>query len=400
MHLPRLAPTSLTEERGWRIWAGFGGVFVVLAIVHAVKGDADRWGVVSRDYWPATRTWWAASGDLYTEGIAGFLYLPQSIWLFTPFAYLPFELDQILWRLFGLALVAVGLRRLARHALPSQQGAVFAWASVLSLFCAFSATNTGQTNLHLVGFMLQACADVIEKRWTRAAVWLWLGMLAKPIALVLILLCAALKRELRWKLLVGAVVFAVLPFVHWDPAYASEQYGLAFQKLERAGQPGEKLYVNLYWLLRTVGLQIPESLRMPVAAVFALATLAACRLGFRRRGAVRGAWLMTALAACYMVLLSPRTETNTYVILAPFVALSAAVALFLPGRRAAFFSLAAGALALGSDNYGRGFHALTQPWLKPLVAVLYAAWLLWPRRAAASAEAGAWPDPSRVADTA
>ena len=152
---PLLAPDDWTEPRAWRIWIGYALVFVILAIVHAVKGDADRWGVVARDYWPATWRWWGASEDLYTPGIAGFLYLPQSIWLFTPFAYLPFELDHVLWRVAGLALLATGLRRAAWSASDTKGGAVFFLATVLVLLCAFSATNTGQTNLHLAGLLLQ-----------------------------------------------------------------------------------------------------------------------------------------------------------------------------------------------------------------------------------------------------
>lgn len=377
MHLPRLAPQSWTAAHAWRIWAGYGVVVCVLALIHGVRGDAASWGVAGRDYLPATLRWWSGTQDLYTEGIAGFLYLPQSIWLFTPFVWLPAPLGHALWRLFGLALLALGLARVSKAACPERSGPLFSLATLLSLLCAFSATNTGQTNLHLVGFLLLALADWMAGRPARLALWLWLAMAAKPVALVALLLCFALHKPARVPLALGALLFALLPWLHFDWGYVNAQYGLAFEKLARAGRPGEKVYANLVWLLQSLGLSVPQTVRTALQVVLALGTLAlswgACRRGGRRQGA----WITMALAASYMLLLSPRTETNTYVVLVPFVGLAAGLAWIVHADRRAFLGFALLALLLASDNYGRAFHAWTSPWLKPLVALVFVVWLVW-----------------------
>ena len=376
MQLPRLAPESRMDPHTRRIWAVYGAVFVVLAVVHAVRGDSAQWGVVARDYWPATWRWWSRSGDLYTEGIAGFLYLPQSVWLFTPFAYLPFQLDHVLWRLFGLALLAIGLRRVLCAARPDRVQALWFVATLLVLPCAFSASNTGQSNVHLAGFLLLACADMQEERFRRASLWLWLAMLAKPVALVPILLCGALQPQMRKSLALGALAFALLPYLHPDWGFVTTQYGLAFEKLRAAGDPGEKVYANLVWLVQSLGVSVPKAVRTALQLGLALATLWVCARAYRRGGARQGAWFLMAFAASYMMLLSPRTETNTYVVLVPFVACVAAIALLVLERRGAFLGFSALCLLLASDNFGRAFHGWTSPWLKPVVALLFAGWLV------------------------
>jgi alpha-1,2-mannosyltransferase len=125
-----------------------------------------------------------------------------------------------------------------------------------------------------------------------------------------------------------------------------------------------------------MGVEVAQPIRTGLQLVFALGTLFISWIGLQRGGPRQGVWILTAFAACYMMLFSPRTEANTYVVLVPFVALSAAIALLAARDRRTFLLLALLALALGSDNYGRAFHALTSPWFKPLVAVLFSLWLL------------------------
>jgi thiol:disulfide interchange protein len=52
--------------------------------------------------------------DIYPKGPHGFLYLPQAVWLFTPFFWGPWILDELLWRAAGLGLLAWALFRSAK----------------------------------------------------------------------------------------------------------------------------------------------------------------------------------------------------------------------------------------------------------------------------------------------
>ena len=62
---------------------------------------------VSPVYWLASRQWWASqemygSKEMTLQGRHGFLYFPQAAVLFTPFAYLPLAVSEVLWRGLGL----------------------------------------------------------------------------------------------------------------------------------------------------------------------------------------------------------------------------------------------------------------------------------------------------------
>jgi hypothetical protein len=81
------------------------------------------------------------------------------------------------------------------------------------------------------------------------------------------------------------------------------------------------------------------------------------------------------LAAWYLLLFNPRTETNSYVLIAPFVGLlvaSAAQNPKLPGR---FLALAGFALILSCENWGP-LHKLTNLWLKAAASLVFGGFLI------------------------
>jgi len=358
------------EKRGWVLWCVFAVVIAVI-LVAKVKPSG-----VTSTYFPTAARWWAASGDIYTEGIKGYLYLPQSLYLFTPFLVFPEgPVREIAWRLFGLTLLAFGLRRVIRRTCAEGGARHFELGTLLIVVATGASARNGQTNLHLAGLMLHACADLIDRRWWRATLLLWGGMLAKPVALVMILLVGALYRGMRLPLLAGLAIFTCLPFLHPDPSYAYEQYRLALEKLSRSAQPGAKPYDDFVGLLRSFGVTLPQAFRTGLAMVMALVTLGLAWLGRRRGGAVQGAWVLAALAAAYLMLFNPRTETNSYVILAPWLAMLATIAIFERRDRLTFAVFVIGCLALGCDNYGRPFHEATRSLLKPAVATLFLLYL-------------------------
>jgi hypothetical protein len=350
--------------RAWHVWAG---AFVVLALVIVFQAHLSH---VTSTYFPTAETWWSSSGDIYDAGRAGYLYLPQSVWLFSPFLALPAgHVREIGWRFFGLLLFAFGLRRVARRVGPGPGDVRFEWGTALVLVAAGSSAHNGQTNMHLAGLMLHAAADLMDGRWWRASALLWLGMLAKPVALVMVLLAGALYRPARVPLLVGLIVFLALPFVHPHPSYVLRQLHLAAAKLRRASQPGTKPYEDAVGLLRTLGVHLPQLARTALAAGAALVTLGLTALGIRRGSRAQGAWLLASFAACYLMLFNPRTETNSYVILVPVPAVLAAVA-FERRRWGTWTLMVLACLALGTENYGTPVHEATHYLVKPAVALL------------------------------
>lgn len=369
---PRFRLPGTPEGRAWTLWIAFA---VVIAVILVAKVKPSH---VTGTYFPTAATWWGGEGDIYTPGIAGYLYLPQSIWLFTPFLALPEgPVREIAWRVFGLALFAFGIRRLLRRTTLDGGARHFEWVTLLIVLAAGSSARNGQTNLHLAGIMLHACCDLIDRRWWRATLWLWGGMLAKPIGLVMVLLVGALVGCMRGRLAVGLLVFLALPYLHPDPAYVTGQLELAIEKLGRSSQPGAKPYDDFVGIVRRLGLDMPQGLRTGLAAVMALVTLGLAWLGLRRGGRVQGFWILTALAATYLMLFNPRTETNSYVILVPWLAALATHAWLDLDRGRLGWVFVAGCLALGADNYGRAVLTASRGLVKPLVALLFLGFLAW-----------------------
>ncbi|MDA1196081.1 MAG: hypothetical protein O2894_13000, partial [Planctomycetota bacterium] len=347
MTAPRLAlrlPGTPTR-RAWATWIVFTCVICALVAARPHRSH------VTLTYFPTAATWWEAEAPIYTEGIAGYLYPPQSLYLFSPFLAFPEGAPrEVAWRLFGLALFAFGLARFVRRVRPPDAGVTFEITTLLVLVGTASSARNGQTNLHLAGALLHAASELVDRRHTRATLWLLLALLAKPLALVPILLAGALVAPMRWRLLVGLAAFAVLPLLHVDLEYASSQYRDALSKLARSAQPGTKPYEDLVGLLRTIGLEPPQAVRTALGLVFALGALLWLRFGLRRSQLADGAWLWGAVAAAYLMLFNPRTETNSYVILVPWAALLAAAAWRGGASRGVAILLSVGCVLLGADT--------------------------------------------------
>jgi hypothetical protein len=358
----------LADRTGWIAWAI---LFAVAATQRVLQPDRRR---EDREYGRAAAAW-AQERDLYEEGIAGFLYLPQAALLYAPFEAAPKPLGEIVWRLAGTLLLATGLWRLARGGAGPPPGG-FAFATLLVLPAAWSSVRNGQTNLHLTGALLHVATCLGSARWWSASAWLVLGLVLKPIAIAFALLAAVLHRATAPRLLLLALLVAVVPFLAADPTYAARQYEQFFAKAWRSAQPGEKGYADLAGLLQAAGIGLPTAARLCLAALAAVGTLLLCAVAQRRGPAARAAFLLFAFGASYLVLFNPRTEANSFVLLAPAVALLAADRWLRGDRGATTWALVVVAVVLGCDNYGRAIHAATDRWAKPLVSLLFAAWLV------------------------
>ena len=116
---------------------------------------------------------------------------------------------------------------------------------------------------------------------------------------------------------------------------------------------------------------LPWAALLPPEAVLALRAA-------RRPDPARAALTVFLLGAAYLMVFNPRTETNSYVILAAFTALGGALELVLhrSARRAAIYLGLA--VVWGSENYGWSIFPLTNLWLKALCALLLLGWLARP----------------------
>lgn len=352
------------------IWLIVFGVVAVLAVLQP------RRHTVTPVYLTAAHAW-VTGGKLYhvTDG-HGYQYLPIAAVLYVPFERMPRAIGEVLWRFLTIALFASALWRLARVAGGFPAGRHFLLLTLLCLPSSLSSARSGQFNLPLAALLLHAAIDLGSLRWNRAAVGLAFAVALKPFSMPMLLLSAALHRPIRVRGLVGMVIVIASPFLFARTSYVLTQYQYYWKKMHALSDPNER-FCNLHGLWRSMGLDAPASAYLIAAVIAGLLTLALAYYA-QRSAATRmeAAIFMFALCASYLMLFNPKTETNSYVILAP------AIAAFAVRRQAAFgwdreaWFLAILALGLGVENYGSAIFRGTNFWLKPLIAVVFVAYLV------------------------
>jgi len=197
----------------------------------------------------------------------------------------------------------------------------------------------------------------------------------KPLALVMVLLCGALMREMRLPLIIAIGTLLLLPFAFLDWGYLVEQYWFMGRKLWRiaAEPPGRWLYqADFTTMLHALGIDLPWVAALVARVAAALGTLV---LAWRVRvagGSRSFALAVLLLSACYVTLFGPRNEFLSFIVLTPSLAVLAALMLVRDDSDYRGWSLIAAALALGI-SWGLAIDRT----LKPAIVVAIYVWLAW-----------------------
>jgi hypothetical protein len=347
--------------------------WAVVSLLLWLQPDARNESII---YANAAQDWLARRG-LYDKnigtdgkmGIDGFLYLPQSAMLYVPFALRPHPWGDIAWRALGLALYATGIWRMARTFSTERALIIFTAATALAMPPALGALRNGQANLHIAGLMLHAAAELSLQRWGWATCWMIIGLAVKPIMLVMILLAAAVYRPLIWRLVVGMALLFLVPLAFANSHYVLAQYRSCWQVLQVSSQPCRP-FCNLQGLVWKLGapLSHTRTLFQVLQISTALLTLALCLLAARRWEEPIRAYLLLALAVCYLVLMNPRSEASSYVMLAPVIAIPAALLLLTLDRFPAGWAMVVLCVLLTCDGWA---YRWTEYWLKPIVCLIF-----------------------------
>lgn len=360
----------------WTAWAGWAALFLITAAM--VVGGSGRTVVPS--YRLGALNWLHGQGLYDGAGVGGFVYFPQAAILFAPFAMFSPTMGEVLWRLAVIGMFALGLRSFARLAVEGSGKDLFPLMTLVSILLAWDCARNGQATLAMTGLMLFSIVDVAKGRWWRATLWLALGVAVKPLAIVLMLLIAAVERPMIWRLFLGTAALALAPFLTQHPAYVLEQYAACLGNMRTAAHVGVVVqgWTTPFTALRVAGIDVPEWIQTVLRVLAAFGTLGLCFLVQQRHDRVRSAVFVFSLAVLYLMLFSPRTENNTYVMLGPAIAVFLARALVVEKRFAAGILLSSIALALlGSRVLERMLtpHAEAS-WVSPLMAICFGVYLL------------------------
>lgn len=371
-------PTDIKLQRlGWGCWLTLLTVVSIMVIVKP-GGHSVLWY-----YDAATSAWWSG-GDLYSQQVDSFNYLPAFAVLFTPFHLLGPLAGGLLWRWVSFAALTLGYWRLARLLAPARWRLVLGLTLFLAVAGSAGMVRNGQATIIMTALMIHASVDLAERKWNRAALLLGLAVALKPLAIVLILLSAALYSPMRPRLAIAVAAVLLLPFLTAGPSYVLGQYGAMARQYGIAYGAALGPWSEFGMMMVKFGLPLPPVVMTALRLAAALATLALAWLACRRREPDWAAFYVLSLAIAYLMLFNPANEENTFGALAGIIAMAAALAV-AQGRAAwIWVSLALLCFALGSDGYGNLVLAATKLWFKPAVCILFLAFFLpelWRREA-------------------
>jgi alpha-1,2-mannosyltransferase len=385
----------MTSAARTRLWLRVGAWGFWLLVFAGIGTDVIRHPLshtTSPVYRTASTFWWQAR-DIYAfRDHDGFFYFPSAAFLFSPFNLIPsYYAGEILWRLFNFGLFAFALVRLNEVFLSGTRkpDKTFLVLMLLAIPSAFASLRNAQFDLPVAALVVLAAMEVASLRWNAATFWLCLAVAFKPLAVVPLLLFGALYWKLIPRLLLGLLIVVALPFAHWSPAFVAQEYLRCFQNMAMASRGEGPRYSELASLLNHAGITPPDLWKTIARIFFALVYLGLGAAAVTRLAGYRAAWTVGALAADYLMLFNPRTETCSYVFLGPFIA---SLALFYSresGHKWLSYILGFGALGLACDAFPKigtfSIHDMTDRWFKPLIAVIFFLFLIhfvFTRRAA------------------
>jgi hypothetical protein len=188
----------------------------------------------------------------------------------------------------------------------------------------------------------------------------------------MMLLAAAVYPQMSWRLAIGLLFVAAVPFMTQRPDYVISQYRACVQNLEITFEVGETgLWAQFFGMLQVAGIEFPSALRTAMRLLAAGTTLFACWKASRVLSPERSAFYLFSFASCYLMLFNSRTEGNTYTMIGPvYGALLAEAAFQLKNRTSAAWMIAAVVLTVA--NYELAVLVTPRPkavWISPLVCV-------------------------------
>ena len=362
----------------WIGWIGFlaWGGFLVADTALSIH-DPDYRSVIGI-YERATFDWWKGR-NIWGTGFDGFQYLPAFAVLFTPFALAGPQAGHIAWHVASLGLLFAGLwqvyRRLIDAPMLRQMGVLL----LVALPAAAGSVRNGQATVAMFGCMLLATAALADRRWIVAGLWLGLAVAIKPLAIVMVLLMAVVYPETAFGLMLGIFAAFALPFLNPDPQAVVVLYGDMIEKLSVTLFPPAERFASFTGLLAVLGIGISDMAANLVRIAMAGAALILALRARRTLVPIDAAFGLLTVASAYLMLFSPRTESNTYVMLVFPIALYATQLWRNEARRGAAWLLIGLCFGLGAQAYGTLIFRATEIWLQPLLCAIFVMAFLVPR---------------------
>jgi hypothetical protein len=315
------------SDRIWLIIAQYVWLLAVAGLVLRFAWRGYHGAYAFHDYMLAGLHW--TRGENLYANWRGFIYSPMIAAFFAPFSCVHPVLAYTLWVVANTTVLLGGLAALFNtYLFPRFSQKCVAIVYFLLLPLSLGNLDVGQANPLIIGLLMYAIAAVRIERWNMAALCVAIPTFFKlyPLAIGLLICVIAPRRFVR-RLLLFLLLLAAAPYLlqHWS--YVSDQYHawIATRIADnRLHYPEKYVPVDLWFLIyRVCRLPIqPWSYSLiQVSTGFALAF--ACVWGRRKDWKIER--LLTVpffLGSAWMTLCGPATESQTYLLLAPALAIA------------------------------------------------------------------------------
>ncbi|RUV39633.1 glycosyltransferase 87 family protein [Mesorhizobium sp. M7A.F.Ca.MR.148.00.0.0] len=361
------------DRLGFGLW--IGAFLVVLAMVLRS---------------PYTRTVWKAYIDgseallaglpLYdTQSEMGYLYAPAFAALYTPIVKLGPHLGGVVWHSLGFAVLTYAAMRQVRKLGGGELMWLLSFGLFLALPMALGAIRNGQATILLTGACWLLTLSALEGRRAETFFWASLAIIAKPTAIIMLLLVGALRLRLIPVLVLAVLFVLALPYAFAPAGYLNDQYRVFAQMLTSMAVDNTSHFVSTDFTapFTTIGLPIPEFGATIVRMVMALLTLSAVIWFDRRLEQGKAALVIFLTATFYMCVFNPRVEPNTFAMIA--VPAGLAIALLWREERGGVLAsvLSMTLFAAGLSGVERHVHDFLFPWFRPVAVTFIAGSLIW-----------------------
>lgn len=361
---------QLQQLIDYRTYLGFIACGVMLCAVIGQTLINPEAHTVTGVYRLAAETFLRA-GKLYPSGsqVDGFLYLPGFAVLYLPFDLVGARIGDVLWKATGLALLTYAAWSNCRELDRALRVHVLSLALLISIPLLSGSVLNGQTNMHMAGACWLAILSAFRRQPVTVVLWVCVAVLAKPLAIVTVLLIAGLRPGAIPALTIGIACAIALPFVVADPKYVMNLYEDYWQLLVTMSSDRAIASSLPAFIVRSnwpIGSQDVLVIRCVAAVVTWLLALTL----FLRLRPNAAALAVIIFAASYMCLFNPRAEDVTYSIIALPCAVVIATHYYDGQSRMLWIALAAILMAMGCNGIFGEIYALTKFWYRPACTVL------------------------------
>lgn len=324
---------------------------------------------------------WLHQQPLYNGEGNSFVYFPTTAILLSPLALLPVKLFEVLFRVASIAVLTLGIYQFIAQTNTENPKRVFIITLLATVLTSQAAIFVGQLHVMTTGVLLLAYAALARDRLWFSAILLTLALALKPTSIVLVLLAGLLFPKLSIKLLLMLLIFFALSFITQSPSYVLNQY-LAFANSfhvamhHDANNPqqwatffGMLAFYYKHWAINGT----PQFIVRLLLAGFIFIMCLSAKIKCEKRQAL---YFIVAFGMMYLMLFNSRTESNDYVMIAPMLGYSLALA-WQAKKRLAVMGLGIGIILIAASwNISKWLTPDNNIWINPSVVLLYFIYLI------------------------